>query len=310
MYVCRGQRHRAQALAQGILPSSQLPSSNGATSDDEPPAAASSRPASEPLQPPPPLQMQPFSTPLATPLPSPCAQAAHQNAPSSAPSSEPNSPESDGHTASEEDSTAGARSTQSRARSGDHRSMPRRGLRFDVEDDEPDATSSSQVNYVDSGPKRRPLSRLPSAGLPPIHRAPSLKVTHQHSQQQQHHNADVKGEGHSESDGERMLPEGITAIEVADPDNPNSLVLQVTCLCCALPLVDSLPARLMFDQVNSVALLTQPCNVILEQAVEATPVVISVHCVLATCTPVNPVMLLCQDSKLQLTGVYRDMTRL
>lgn len=133
--------------------------------------------------------------------------------------------------------------------------MPRRGLRFD-EEDEPDATSSSQVNDMDSGPKQRPLSRLPSAGLPPIHRAPSLKVTHQHSQQQQqHHNANVKGEGQSESDVERMLPEGITAIEVADPDNPNSLVLQVTCLCCALPLVDNLPARLMFDQVNSVALL-------------------------------------------------------
>ena len=251
--MCSGQRHRAQALAQGIPLPSQLPSAFASTEDDDALPAASSRTASEPLQPPPQAQKQPSTTPLATPLPSPCSQAVHQDVPSSAISSVKNSPESDGHTASEQDSAAGARSTYSRARSGDS-TMPRRGLRFDVEDSEANATSNAGVSDVDSTQKQRPLSRLPSAGLPPIHRAASVKLQHQHSQQQQQLTADLKEEGQDGSDEEQVLPEGITAIQVADPDNPDALVLQVTCFCSSLNPDHQCPAwHNLIDKVDVVA---------------------------------------------------------
>ena len=106
--------------------------------------------------------------------------------------------------------------------------MPRRGLRFDVDDDESDNASSSHKHGEDKVLEQRPMARLPSAGLPPIHRAPSLKLHQQSQQQQQQQQQSMDKEEEGDASGEQGLPDGITAIQVVDPADPNSVVLQVS----------------------------------------------------------------------------------
>lgn len=227
--MCSGQRHRAQAIAQGLSPSSS-PLSAVPAADPQQPVATASEPAPEPLEHSP---SQPQLQSLATPLPSPCSQAAHQNVTTSAPQISPDSDNADIDAASQ---IANSTSVHSITRSTDG-SMPRRGLRFDLTDDRLDSSTNDKPE-ADDFQRQRPLIRLPSAsGLPPIHRAPSFKLQQQSQQQQ----LTVDGDEHDGSGDERALPEGITAIQVVDPDDPTSLVLQVCYLLCAVGFTGMLP---------------------------------------------------------------------
>lgn len=97
---------------------------------------------------------------------------------------------------------------------GTESSAPRRGLRFDQDEAEPGSNPKGLQPADDSLP---PRLRGPP-GLPPVHRAPSFKLQ-PYSQ---------LGDGAQAQAVEGiMLPDGITAVPIVDPDNPDVITMQV-----------------------------------------------------------------------------------
>ena len=126
----------------------------------------------------------------------------------------------------------------------------RRDLNFGGQDSHTDPSSGPNPPATGSATATAATARQPAATAahPPVRRSVSFS-----KEVLKPADGGVRSEAqHAVFDGS-ALPDGITAIPVADPDDPSLIVMQVTSHSPALPAVPAVPAFCNFKPFNSTA---------------------------------------------------------